>query len=388
MEGSMRRPLIATPLVLLACYFTAPVSASEGRGKLDELSPVIRRLIPLAVDQGRLRLDRESWERPAEDVMEEASRPRQVRKFRRAFGDDEGTGVDAIFNKLQNAAGANSTSHSGGDNSRSIEFSGNGLWGRLRVSGPSIRIELQEDETGRRLDIHETDGSLQMVLMGPDGEPIIVLLQNRAGRFRIAHVAGDTPFSASSPSFLDFYRVHRGYVEQKLIPLLTGLGIGAFPSTDSPAVRLSVREHLRPIQGAEREEIERFILQLNDADHAKREEATKRLIERGARHASRLDAARKAADLPPESATRLDRVITEIQRQRRIDALAESLGLADDTPYLIRLLQEAPEPERPSIEKALERLTGQRLGANPAAWQTWLDAKKPSDGASRLSPNK
>jgi hypothetical protein len=346
------------------------------KGKLDEVAPVLRRLIPLTVDQARLRIDREAWERPAEEAKDGGGGGARLFARRRravALGDDEGGGVEAIFHRLRSAAGANSSGESSSNDDRTLECSGGGLAVRLRLAGQSVRIELREEkEPGRALDVHDDgDGAFQLIFRGAGDNDLLVLHQSRAGRFSMSHLKADKPFTAGGSTFLEFYRAHRDYVDQQLIPSLSALGAGAFPSAASPAVRRAVLERLRPFTDAERAEVDRLIGQLDDADHAKREEATQRLMEHGVRHGDWIEAARKAPNLSPEAATRLDRVLTNVRPRRRADALAAALGLAEDPACLVRLLGEAPETDRPHVAAALERITGQKLGLDPAAWEAW-----------------
>ena len=52
-----------------------------------------------------------------------------------------------------------------------------------------------------------------------------------------------------------------------------------------------------------------------------------------------------------------------------------SLRLTEDVGYLVGLLSEAAEQDRPNVVAALERLTGQKLGPDAVAWKKWLSSR-------------
>ena len=52
-----------------------------------------------------------------------------------------------------------------------------------------------------------------------------------------------------------------------------------------------------------------------------------------------------------------------------------SLRLTEDARYLVSLLTEVAEQDRPIVAAALKRLTGQKVGLDVAAWKKWLSAQ-------------
>ena len=408
----------ARPAVAAACLLAAAVApaaraqdddkSTAGKGRLEALAPVVRRLIPLTVDKGALRMDREAWTRPAEgkaaeDLKAEFEAALQKQGYpkewaaRQAAEMAEAPDAERIFNLLQVASRSHGTGRSMGGNERSTSFSGGGLAGRLSLTGTAnapgqgvqgVDVDLREEKDPKR-SLQVTDdgeGALRLVASDGAGKFLLVINQARGGRFSVAFVEGDTPYAGSGESYQAFYRANRETVEKRLIPLLARLGVGTPLTAVSPEVRKAVLSRLRPVTEEERQEIDRRITGLDDADHAKREEATRFLAEQGHRHPARLEAAQKDASNSPEAAARLTRILAEIQIRRRADDLAGTLGLDGDPATLADLLDAAPEADRPLVVAALEKATGQKLGADAAAWKTWLESAKPAGANPKAEP--
>jgi hypothetical protein len=379
-------------LLALAAGWPAPAAESGGaeKGRLQDVAPVVRRLLPLTVEKGALRLDRESWSRPpegkaAEDLkaeFEAALVKQGMPKDWAAKQADEMAGapdVERIFNLLQIASRSGGSSRSHGGSERSMQFSGGGLAAKLALSGESVQIELREEKGPKRsVEVFDDgEGSLQVQASGGGGRFLLALQQAKEGRFSVALVEDEKPFAASAESYPAFYRAHREAVEKRLLPLLTRLGVGTPPSAESPAVREAVLDGLRPVPEAEREAVKQALADLDDAAQAKREAATKVLAAAAHRHAAAIEEAAKAPGASPETQARLKRVQAEGLVRRRAADLAEALGLMTDPAVLVRLLGEAKEEDRPQVVAALEKATGQKLGADLEAWKTWLAERKP-----------
>jgi type II secretion system protein G len=404
--ANRRRALLAA--LALAALLARPAAAEEKdgsapaaeKGRLAELAPVIRRLIPLTVEKGALRLDREAWNRPpegkaAEDLKAEFEAalvkqglPKEW-AARQAAEMSEAPDAERIFNLLQLASKSHGSSRSSGNNERSMQFSGGGLAAKLSIRGNAVQIELSEEKGPRRsVDVEDDgEGAFRMVAAGGDGAFLAVVHQARGGRFSVAFVEGEQPFAAAAPTFPAFYREHRGVVEQRILPLLALLGVGAPLTPENPLVREAVLSGLRPVGDGEREEAERRIRALDDADHAKREEATQFLIKNGGRHRAMLEEALKRPAVSPEASARLTRILAENVTRRRAVDLAEALKLAEDPAFLVRLLAEAKEEDRPGVAAALEKATGQKLGTDAEAWTKWLETAKPAGGAPKAAPD-
>ncbi len=366
----------------------APAADGDGdssKGRLQNVAPITRRILPLTVDQGTLRLDRDSWSRPAEGKagedlkaeFEAALVKQGLPKEWAARQAEEMAGasdVERLFNLLQLASRSHGSSRSHGNNERSQSFSGGGLAGTLALSSESVRIELGEEQGAKRsVEVRDDGaGTLRLSASAGDGSFLLLLHQAKGGRFSVALVEGDAPFSAAAESYPAFYRAHRAVVETRLLPLLAALGVGTPPSAESPDVRQAVLDLLRPVADAEREAVDAAIAGLDNEDHAEREAATKRLVEQGLRHRARIEAALRKPDLSPEAASRLKRVLAETLARRRAAALAETLDLAQDPATLVALLGEAPEADRPAVVAALEKATGKAFGTDAEAWKRWM----------------
>jgi hypothetical protein len=385
-------------LFALAAGWPAPAEEDDetgaGKGRLQDVAPVVRRLLPLTVEKGALRLDREAWSRPpegkaAEDLkaeFEAALVKQGLPKEWAAKQADEMAGApdaERIFNLLQVASRSHGSSRSHGGTERTMQFSGGGLAATLALSGESVRVDLREEKGAKRsVEVQDDgEGALQLRAGGGDGSFLLTLQQAKNGRFSVALVEGDAPFAAAAESYPAFYRAHREAVEKRLLPLLARLGVGAPPSAESPAVREAVLDRLRPVPEAEQEAVKQALADLDDAAQARREAATKALAALAHRHAAAIEAAAKAPAASPETQARLKRVLAEGLARRRAADLAEALGLMSDPVVLVRLLAEAKEADRPPVVAALEKATGQKLGGDVEAWTKWLETAKPAGAA-------
>jgi hypothetical protein len=409
--GPMARPgrlATAARALLLAALLAGPARAedddpaSAGLGRLEGVARITRRLLPLTVEKATLRLDRDAWSNPREGkagedlkseleaILVKQGLPKEW-AARQAAGLSEGSDAERVFSVLQIASRSSGSSRSSGGSERSMHFSGGGLAGRLSLSGDAVHIELREEApAGRALEVVD-DGAGGLRLSagaGAKGDFLLVIQQSREGRVSVAHIEGGRPFAAAGGSFPAFYRENRDYVDRRLLPLLARLGVGTPPATDSDEMKAAVLSRLRPVTGEERREVDRLLRQLDDADHAKREEATRRLSGRGDRHRGPIEEALKDASITPEAAERLKRVVAETRSRRRDAELAAALKLDEDPDFLVRLLGPATDAERPFVAAALEKATGQRLGADAASWMKWLDARKPADAAPATTPAK
>jgi len=381
-------------LLALAAGWPAPAEEDDGadarKGRLQDVAPVVRRLLPLTVEKGALRLDREAWSRPpegkvAEDLKAEieAALVKQglPKEFAARRAEEMAGAPDAerIFNLLQVASGSHGSSRSHGGTERSMQFSGGGLAAKLALAGESVQVELREEKGAKRSVevLDDGEGALQLRASAGDGSFLLALQQAKGGRFSVALVEGTTPFAAAAESYPAFYRAHREAVENRLLPLLARLGVGAPPSAESPAVREAVLDRLRPVPETEREAVQQALADLDDAGQAKREAATKALAALAHRHRAAIEAAAKAPGASPETQARLKRVLAEGLARTRSSDLAEALGLAEDPAILVRLLAEAKEADRPHVVTALEKATGQKLGGDVEAWKKWLADRKP-----------
>ncbi len=361
----------------------------DSPGKLNDLAPITRRLLPMTVDGGLLKLDRDAWSRPLEgksgDDLKSEFKALLVKQglpeewaARQADEMAGAADVERLFGGLQKASRSHGSSRSHGGTERSMSFRGGGLAAKLTLSKETVTIELREEEQAKRsLEVFDDGaGALRLVAAAADGSFTLVLQQATDGRFSVALVEGDAPFAGTGASYPAFYRAHRAVVEGRLLPLLTALGVGSPPTADSPAVRQAVLDRLRPPAAAERERVEEAIAQLDDANQAAREAATQQLVACGHRHRALIEATLKQPDITPEAASRLKRVLAKTVARRRAAELAEALDLAADPATLVKLLAEATEADRPAVAAALEKITGRSFGADVAAWTRWLEKRE------------
>jgi hypothetical protein len=351
----------------------APPAPAEGF--FEKLAPAIRPLVRLGMDGDALCFDRGPAAKATKGDLEQ-----EKNAFQGA--------LEGPFNRLRNETGSHSRGGMGGTHAWGTSFSGSGLAADLNFQRGKIQVTLREEHApGRSLEVRD-DGArgLHVLVTAEQGGLFLVIQQLPSGRFNVALLRGETTFVASEESFASLWRRHRDDVDRKLLPLLSSLGVTVPPATGDAGVREAVIGRLRPVTVKERQEAERLVRQLEDAGHEKREEATRLLSGGYVRYREAIDEALKRPGLDPEAAGRLQRIVEEQGTRQDAEAVAGALGLESDPGYLVRLLASAPEADRPHVVAALEKATGQKLGADAGAWRKWLETAKPAIPAHPVKP--
>ena len=79
---------------------------------------------------------------------------------------------------------------------------------------------------------------------------------------------------------------------------------------------------------------------------------------------------------PAETASRLKIIIKAKPKHNPIEKFVIAQGLVTNVDYLIDLLSEASEADRVVVAKALQQLTKQKIGPDPAEWKKWRSKKQ------------
>lgn len=371
----------------------AEVEPGFEKGKFQELTEPIGRLIKLTCEDKALRLDRKHWERQFKGKTKEEAlkaledelikqdgmrREQAARHARRLLNMPP---VAMAFERLKRLVGYRSSGEFGGDGMRK-EFGGSGLTARMQVSGRSVRIVLEEEEApARSLEVRDGGwGDLRIVLFDAKGKLLLVVNQTGEGQFTVAHVTPGGALAATATSFEAFHARRRRYVQERLFPLLKHMGVVLPCTRYAPRVKRAVLDKMsRPLTPEQIERGRKLVQQLNDNSFKKREQATKALSANFRRYRDLIGEAMKRASTSPEALTRLRRIVAANADQDEVDQFVAARKLTEDIAYLIYLVQEVEAADRGTVVRALEGLTKQKLGPDPAAWKRWWSANRPAE---------
>ncbi|MCK4624196.1 MAG: hypothetical protein KAV00_02720, partial [Phycisphaerae bacterium] len=340
-----------------------------------------------------LRLDHKQWEKDFEGktkdevlkILESEIRGRgnwgggdwPVREARRMLNMNP---AERAFKRLQSAVGSGGSSgSSSGSGRRSMHFEGGDLRGRIDIAGKSVKLMLEEMSfPGRRLEVLDDGwGTLRIILSDSSGKLLLVVGQGEKGRISVAHISGDTVFAATGESFKDFYAKHQRYVDERFFPVLKHMGIVVPWGQYNPKVKQTVlAKIIGPMTPDQAARGKMLIEQLNDNSFKKRQEATGILSTQFARYRELIEQAAKKKSNPPETASRLKKIVKENTRQDDIEEFVTGRKLATNVGYLIRLIGDVPADDRAVVAGALQRLTKQKFGPDPIAWKKWWSKKQ------------
>jgi hypothetical protein len=333
------------------------------KGSLQEVRKPVAQVFTFTFDGERLKIDRANWAR--------ADKANPKAKNRIMFRGMEEAPIDGLFWQISENAGLGGSGMSGNGTSRTLDFSGGTMGGRLRVQGDSIRLSLEEAGTTSRTLTFQDDGqgAISLQLTHPDGE-VLLFNQARDGRCNVVMVSGDEVFRGRGKTFLACFRQHRDAMEKRVLPVLAHYGIELFLSPQAPQVRQAVLALLArtPETLAEGQ---RLIDELDAKDFATREKAGQRLSEKFALYE---DLIRQKLQGKPslELQRRLDKIIAEHADAPRVGQTVAALDLLQDTRYLVMLLDGAPADDATRLAGQLGKVTGQKLGTDPTAWKEWV----------------
>jgi len=389
--------MIRLSAVFWFAFFSAFTSAPEEAradqssslvdvGPLQQVRKSLEQVFQFTLDGNALKLDRNRWEAAAKEAPKPPPKPEgfdQDERFgRRAFGRrhvELSSPLDAIFIGIQEQSRANSKGFSmgSGGTSRGSDrsFTGDDLYGKLSSRGDSIRLTLEEQQPPKRtLElIVEDQTSFRIQLTHPDGD-LILLHQARNGRFSAVTTIGGRLFAGQGESYQAFLRQHQAEVEATLLPTLRLFGIDPMPAVMSTEVRKAAIDLLKrtPETLAEGRKL---LADLDSNSFDVRDKATKKLIERIGVFNDLVEEELKGKSISVEVRARLQSILAERRRGGGDGRTLAAFELMKDPQYAIALFEHVGSDEKPLLGKHLEKLTGQKLGADAAAWKDWAKKK-------------
>ena len=410
----MRQSFVVVPAIItfLSLVVCAPARGTDlaatplaGDGEFARCHDLIEKIFQFKIEDGQLRIDRAAWDREAKEFSSAeaaqaaaaannmppgfAQNPRMAAmdKERRdrtiAMMGGPPPALHTVFRAIEQRARKASRSFMGGGSdlpSSSIRngwrqwqsgFSGETLAGDLRTNNGGEELLLQEYQPPRRMLEFRAgnDGSMLMQLTDRDGNTI-VLRQDRQGRFVLAVIAGNTTSASKAESFIALVKRHRQQVESEVLPVLAKIGIRPILSTDAAEVREAVLASL--LHGSEaRAEGQRLLGDLDNDSYEVREDASTALLKRFALFGDMIRERLNDKTNSAEMQSRLQRIVADQSDSPLPAQTAESLGLASNPAYLVKLLDFATDRESRAVISRLEQTTGQKLGSDRAAWKTW-----------------
>lgn len=381
--------ILAAAAVGAAAPPAKPPAAQKARpgfqdGPLHSVAGILKDIVQLTFEDGRLRLDREHWGKPIDEKARKNLTQQHVvvqggiaRIVALHVGQVRGgSGLEARFQQLKAAAGAHAgTSSISSGQGRHMSFQGMRLSAGLTVSGDSFRLRVQEEAAPwRMLQVHcDREGSLRIALLSADSDLVLMLTQDAAGAVKVLHLAGDEAVRGRGENFLSYYRENRRYVEDELFALLGHVGVATALGRNNPRVAAAVVAELRaPPAGDRRREAERLISQLDSGSYAQRQEATRKLSADYPRYFQYVEEALRGETGSEEMKARLKKIAAENRDRAKVQRLIASLDLLNDPHYLVELLERTKGKDRQLVVARLEQITKQKLGADAKAWRKHL----------------
>jgi hypothetical protein len=336
------------------------------RGVFQNVRKPLEHIFPFTFQGAALKVDRQAWARGVGEVV-------NGRPFRNPFKDSPP--IVSLFYQIQGAAGPAGGSAGGGGNSWQITFQGQNLNGQLAVRGDAVRMSLEESNApARSLQFNDDgQGAFTIQVMHPE-QDVILLRQVRNSGFTVVALVDGRMIVGQGESFLAVFRKHRKDMESHVLPVLEHFGIRLMLSPSAPEVRRAVLALVTrtPETLAEAKQL---LADLDSGKFRERERASRLLNDRYEVYKDVIQQRLESKDLTLEARTRLQQIAAKHPDSERVGQTVAALELMKDARYLVSLLEHARAEEVPGVIRHLEKTTGQKLGADPAAWREWA-AKK------------
>jgi hypothetical protein len=185
---------------------------------------------------------------------------------------------------------------------------------------------------------------------------------------------GGRLFAGHGESYQAFLRQHQAEMETNLLPTLRLFGIDPMPAVLSTDVRKAAIDLLKrtPETLAEGRKL---LADLDSNSFEVRDKATKKLIERIGVFNDLVEEELKGKAISQEVRVRLQGILAERRRGGGEGRTLAAYELMKDPQYAVALFDHVAPEEKPLLGKHLEKLTGQKLGADPGAWREWAKKK-------------
>ena len=351
----------------------AAVAGLMENGPLQGVAEPMGKLIQLSCMGAGIQLDREHWSQvsPGPDP----NPPGGVRRAAAAGVQIQFPVLQRVFQQLASAQRNQSMSSSyGGRNQMSSMFTGEKLAGKVEMDEDRVTIAVTEKiDTQRRLEVTDGgDGTLRIIVSNVNGD-MVLLTQGSRGAVAVVWLVGGKTEAVAAENYLALYRAKRELMNQQVLPAFKHMGIDLLIWPDSPVVYQAAVSLLAPV-GLEQEAAgKRLIRQLDSDEFNTREAATKELTDQYGRYRTLISAAIADATTSVEAADRLQKIQELHPEDKKARQLITGMGLLDDPVFLAGVLSNAGPEQRPAVVRRLEKVTGQKLGDNPARWKKWAE---------------
>ncbi|MFP4106781.1 MAG: hypothetical protein ACLFVU_11915 [Phycisphaerae bacterium] len=375
--------------------FAAENEAKPGyrKGPIHMASEPLHDIFALTMEDGKLVLDREHWEKAAApektkkrlEKLREQYRKRglpekmielQLRRYQGLTG-----GISGLIANFGQKVGFTSRGQGNVNGQRSYTFGKMGFHASFVPAEDSFQALLVEDaDDGKLLRFREHDNGLQITLVNGTGPLTLIVRQNLRG-FSVFHLAGDKTVRKDAKDFSEFYTENRDYAENTLFPLLRFNGIRPPVTAYSQQVKSTVLNMLRkPLRKEERAKFRGMVADLQSDQFRTRQEASKKIGQTVLRGYPVYEKALAEEELSPEAQQRITDALAKHEKELKLPRLVLRLGLLTDTEYLVDLLGKTEGDNAKLIAARLEKLTGKEHGTEVDAWRKELSKQeKPAD---------
>jgi hypothetical protein len=398
-RGTMRLTLTVAVVAAVVLAWCAAGQAAEKPADLGPLAEkgdfqnqavatAVSKLFQFKLSSKNIALNRDAWDDP--DKKEEEGNNGQI-QVRQILGNGriqiqaggiinanvsigEDSGVGKAFSRVRSASGFNTSSESFGGPTGSSSFTGGKLSGKLEVTGDALSISLREEsEPNRRIELTDNGtGGFRLLITDLNGD-LVLVNQTAKGSVSVAAVLAGKPIAAKGASFVELYRNNRDLLEGRILPVLRHMGVDLPVSMQTPMVRQAALSRLTPPTDADTQRAQQLIKDLDDDSFEVREKATKDLIDGYDRFRPQIDAKAQTPNLAAEMADRLHKISAAHPDTAAAGRVIDAMNLLDDPEFLVGLLDGATDSQKTAVGARLEKLTGQKIGSDAAAWRKWLE---------------
>ena len=370
----------------------AMISPLVSDGALQTVREPLARIFQFKIDDSQVKIDREAWEREAKKLPQQlpnavvnavpmppnmqgvppamANRLAQQRMAMMGFMAPESS-IESLFQQIQEASGSSGRGRGGSGRDMRSDFHGGAISGRLLIKDEVVRLSFEEAKSPQRtLELNVEDGEcFRLELFAPAGD-MIILHQAKGRQFAVVAIIDGQLFAAKEASIGEFLKRHRQKMVNDIFPLLAKLGVWPYLSPESPEIRKAVLSSLARTAEADKN-FDRLIADLDSDRLTVRDKATLALARRFDECSDLIEKKLNDPLTSPEAAGRLKMVLAEHEDLQNIRQTIDLLGLREDAKYVVSLLNDASPEENAKLIAHLERITGEKLGADPAAWKEW-----------------
>ena len=323
-------------------------------------------------------------------------------KLKPKFTKDSEQGIQKFNALMSKMSVGNGGSTTGGNNTwstnlRSENFNASAGFGGFGVDSDPFNRQRPETFWVRAADSGKNkatlsiqakeDGTLKADLSANNGELLFRFRQSKQGIVYCQEFSQSEVFSGAGQSFDDFCRKHPDYVQKRLGPIFTYIGLGAPPNRYSDIVAKNVVAELRPVSEKRLEKFEAAIEGLNSESFEDREKASETLQKSFSQWQDMIKTAIKDKKHSVETRVRLKKILKNSTSEKEVGNLeiAQKGNLENDAAYLIWLLGRTfekdftiTESDKKILVSNLEEVTGIKNGDDLDKWKKWIAENQPT----------